>query len=56
MVEIEWEQYFEYHHRIISEKIVRALDTGQLMGDALKLINLCLQMPHLLKYSWSVAD
>ena len=33
MVEIEWEQYFEYHHRIISEKIVRALDTGQLMGD-----------------------
>ena len=33
MVEIEWEQYFEYHHRIISEKIVRALDNGQLMGD-----------------------
>ena len=33
MVEIEWEQYFEYHHRIIREKIVRALDTGQLMGD-----------------------
>ena len=38
MVEIEWEQYFEYHHRIISEKIVRALDTGQLMGDTGQLM------------------
>ena len=32
VVEFERESYFEYPYRIISEKSVRALDTGQLMG------------------------
>jgi hypothetical protein len=32
-VELEREQYFEYPYRIISEKFVRLLDTGQLIGD-----------------------
>ena len=37
VVELEREQYFEYRYRTISEKIVRLLDTGQLMGDPLSL-------------------
>ena len=33
VVELERAQYFEYPYRISSEKIVRTLDTGELMGD-----------------------
>ena len=33
VVELERAQYFEYPYRISSENFVRALDTGQLMGD-----------------------
>ena len=33
MIEFERAFYFEYPYRIISEKIVRALDNVQLMGD-----------------------
>ena len=32
VVELDGVRYFEYPFRISSEKIVRALDTGQLMG------------------------
>ena len=32
VVELERAQYFEYPYRISSEKIARALDTGQLMS------------------------
>jgi hypothetical protein len=39
VVELEREQYFEYPYRIISEKFVRLLDTGQLMGDPFNSFN-----------------
>ena len=35
VVELERAQYLEYPYRISSENFVRALDTGQLMGDAI---------------------
>ena len=35
VVELEWEPYFEYPYRISSEKIVRTLDTGQIMDAPL---------------------
>ena len=35
VVELGRESYFEYPYRINSENFVRALDTGQLMGDAI---------------------
>jgi hypothetical protein len=38
-VKLERESYFEYPYRIISEKFVRLLDTGQLIGDPFNYFN-----------------
>ena len=45
MVELGRESYFEYPYRINSENFVRALDTGQLMGDTGQLMGDAIAAP-----------